>query len=535
MTHVEHRMSREEKKLIFASSLGTIFEWYDFYLYGYMAVVIAKHFFSSLDPQFAFILALLSFACGFLFRPIGAIIFGHLGDLIGRKSIFLTTLIMMGIATFLVGVLPGYEQIGISAPILLVLLRIIQGIAMGGEYGGAIIYVAELAPHSHRASYTSWIQIAPCVGYFFSITSIIFFQKLFGEKAFDEWAWRLPFLISLFYLVFSIILRLKMQESKAYQSMKLNGGLSKSPVKETFLVWKNLKWVLVSLFSGILGQTVLIGMSNLYLLYFLTQILNVDSLTANICISIGLLFYFVFILFFAKLSDEIGRRKLIVGGCFLAMISIYPVYLSIAWVVNPQLVRANLSHPVVLLANHENCHIQYKNHKHSNKLSLCDKAKQSLISSGVNYRQKNIEDPTKVYIQIGNTQIPFYSEHGLKKSLKENGYPLMSSELHINYIPLMVLIIYLFVIAAMVLGPLGCFLLELFPTRIRYTGMSFPYHFGNGLFGGFLPAISFSLVAYTGNIFSGLWYGIILSVIAFVVGYFFIPETKNRDIHSQDF
>lgn len=534
MSCVEHKMSQEEKKLILASSLGTIFEWYDFYLYGYLAVVIAKHFFSTLDPQFAFILALLSFACGFLFRPVGAIVFGHLGDLLGRKSIFLLTLVMMGIATFCVGLLPGYEQIGVAAPILLVFLRIVQGIAMGGEYGGAIIYVAEFAPQEHRASYTSWIQIAPCVGYFFSITSILIFQTIFGESAFEAWAWRLPFLISFFYLIFSIYLRLKMQESKAFQQMKLNGGLSVSPVRETFLMWKNLKWVLVSLFSGILGQTVMIGMSNLYLLYFLTQVLKVDSLTANICLSIGLLFYLFFILYFARLSDRIGRRPLIVMGCFLAMISIYPVYQGISRLVNPDLVKANSHLPVTLFANRDRCHLQYKRYDHHETLSYCDKAKQSLIDSGVSYRHQHSDAQELVYIQIGTEKMLFISHEDLQNKLQNMGYPLIANGLHIQYVPLMGLIIYLFMITAMILGPLGCFLLELFPTRIRYSGMSFPYHFGNGLFGGFLPAICFSLVAYTGNIFSGLWYGIILSAIAFIVGYFYIPETKNRDIHSQD-
>lgn len=336
------------------------------------------------------------------------------------------------------------------------------------------------------------------------------------------------------YLIFSIFLRVKMQESRAFQQMKLNGGLSPSPVKETFLLWKNFKWVLVSLFSGILGQTVMIGMSNLYLLYFLTQILKVDSLTANICLSIGLLFYLFFILFFAKLSDRIGRRPLIVTGCFLAMISIYPVYLGMSRVVNPDLVNANSHYPITLWANRDTCHIQYKIQENSKSLSSCDHAKQALIASGVGYRHHHLQNVDQAYVQIGDEQFQFISQEDLQNQLLKKGYPLAANGLHIQYAPLLALIIYLFMITAMILGPLGCFLLELFPTRIRYTGMSFPYHLGNGLFGGFLPAICFSLVAFTGNIFSGLWYGIILTAIAFIVGYKFIPETKNRDIHSQN-
>lgn len=534
MPEDEHKMSREEKKLILASSLGTIFEWYDFYLYGYLAVVIARHFFSSLDPQFAFILALLSFACGFVFRPLGAVVFGHLGDLWGRKSIFVLTMVMMGIATCCVGVLPGYQQIGIAAPVLLVMLRIIQGIAMGGEYGGAIIYVAEFAPHNKRASYTSWIQISPCIGYFISITSIIIFQQIFGEARFEAWGWRFPFLISFIYLLFSVYLRLKMQESKAFQQMKLNGGLSASPIKETFLLWKNFKWVLISLMSGILGQAVMIGMSNLYLLYFLTQVLKVDSVTANTCLSIGLLIYLFSILLFARLSDRIGRRPLIVTGCFLAMISIYPVYLGISKAVNPALVKANSLYPVKVLANRQLCHWHYRQDTTKKNMTICDKVKQVLINNGISYRLESMESKDVVYIQMGSEKFQFESASALTEQLYRKGYPRVANGLHIQFGPLIFFIGFLFMISAMILGPLGCFLLELFPTRIRYTGMSFPYHFGNGVFGGFLPAICFSLVAYTGNIFSGLWYSIILSAIAFIVGICFIPETKNRDIHCKN-
>ncbi len=539
----KHRMSKEEKKLIAASSLGTIFEWYDFYLYGYMAFIISKHFFSSLESSIAFIFSLLAFACGFLFRPLGALLFGHLGDLLGRKIIFISTITIMGVATFLVGLLPTYHQIGIYAPTLLILLRIIQGLAMGGEYGGAIIYVAEFAPHHKRASYTSWIQIAPSLGYFLSVLSILIFQSMFGSQAFEIWAWRLPFLSSLFYLIISIYLRVRMQESAAFQHLKLNGGLSYSPFKEAFFEKKNFKRICISLFGAILGQTVTVGISNLFMLYFLTQVLKVDNLTANICLSISLIGYLFFILLFARMSDKVGRRKLIVTGIFLALISVYPVYLGVAWNANGDLMNAQRNSPIVLQTHSSECSSKLKiEHHHQNK-SACDVVRDMLITAGVGFHQQKSSD-NFIYLNIGHDSLKISKEftpdrQQLTKKVQEllykYHYPTVANPKPINLLIVIALTSYLFAISAMILGPLGAFLIELFPTRIRYTAMSFPYHFGNGFFGGFLPVICFSIMTITGNMFSGLWYVLVLLLVSLVVSYCYLPETKDQDIHEKDY
>lgn len=530
-----HKMTAAEKRLIFASSLGTIFEWYDFYLFGYLAIVFSKHFFSNLDANSAFIFSLIAFASGFLFRPIGAIIFGHVGDLLGRKFTFLFTIFMMGCATCLVGLLPTYQQVGIWAPISLITLRILQGIALGGEYGGAAIYIAELAPNHRRAEYTSWIQIAPSIGYFLSISSIVTLQALLGASAFEEWGWRIPFLISSLYLIFSIFLRMQMQESQAFQNLKLNGGLSRSPMKETFLVWDNLKKVLICLFGGILGQAIIISMSNLYLLYFLTQILKVDSFAANLCLSISLFFYVLFVLYFGRLADRVGRRKLIVTGCFLACISIYPVYQALTWSANAQLAKAQIQTPIILKVPLSTCHFQLMESRSEIPRTLCDKAKRALINLGMSYRQMNIPQGQDSFIEMGHDRIQLNSNESIQSQLqmlqKKYFYPEKANMHEYSYIKVICLISYLLFISAMLLGPLACFLVEMFPTRIRYTGMSFPYHFANGFFGGFLPAICFGIVTYTGNIYSGLWYGIILSGLSFMVSFLFLPETKNKNIH----
>jgi MFS family permease len=531
-----HQMTRSEKKLIFASSLGTIFEWYDFYLFGYLAIIFSKLYFTQLDPNSAFILSLCAFASGFLFRPIGAIIFGHLGDILGRKFTFLFTIFMMGLATCMVGLLPTYQQVGIWAPISLVLLRILQGIALGGEYGGAAIYIAEFAPAHRRAEYTSWIQIAPSIGYFISISSIVTLQAILGLSAFEQWGWRICFLMSSIYLIFSIFLRMKMQESKAFQNLKLNGGLSRSPIRETFLVWDNLKKVLICLFGGILGQAIIISMSNLYLLYFLTQILKVESFAANLCLSISLIFYIIFILFFGRIADIWGRRKLIVMGCFLGCISIYPVYQALTWAANPLLAKAQINTPIILRAPAKTCHFQFLELSEPNTpLTACDQAKKALIERGLGYRQINIADGQPVLIEFGKDKIALQNDSSISSELqtlqKKYHYPERANMQEFNYFKVIGLISYLLFISAMLLGPLACFLVEMFPTRIRYTGMSFPYHFANGFFGGFLPAISFAIVTYTGNLYSGLYYGMILSGLAFVVSLLFVPETKETNIH----
>jgi MFS family permease len=545
---MSHHMTWQEKKLVMASSLGTVFEWYDFYLYGYLASVIANQFFSGLNKNTAFIFALLTFAVGFLFRPLGALIFGRMGDILGRKQTFLLTITIMGLSTFLVGCLPNYQSIGIAAPIILITLRMLQGIALGGEYGGASIYVAEFAPENKRGAYTAWIQVSSSVGYFMSISVIYMTQKYLGQNQFENFGWRFPFLLCAIFLLISIYIRVKMQESPVFMKLKLQGEISRSPILETFGQWKNLKWVLVALFSVIIAQSVMAFCGNFYAFYFLTQILKVDPSIASMCVAVGLLICMPFLIFFAQLSDKVGRRNIMLMGCLLGVLSYFPVYHALVGAVNPQLIVAQQKNPVVLHTNLKECSWQFDWSGHAKFVTSCDVAKQSLMTLGVSYKTLDLGDTKESFITLGTQRIDSFSGVGLpdeqlqarKKqlldnlriALKEHHYLNEPNTKNIHIFMICMLLTYLLMISCMVYGPQAAFLVELFPSRIRYTAMSLPYHLGNGLFGGLMPAITYSIVAQTGNMYSGLWYPVGICFICFIVGLIFLPETYQKNIHQ---
>ena len=541
-------MTGEERKVIFASSLGTVFEWYDFYLYGSLAAIIAKKFFAGLDPGSAFIFALLAFAAGFIVRPFGALLFGRLGDMIGRKYTFLVTILIMGLSTFIVGLLPSYAAIGVAAPVILIALRLLQGLALGGEYGGAATYVAEHAPHGKRGAYTSWIQTTATLGLFLSLLVILGVRTGLGEDAFNDWGWRVPFLVSIFLLGISVWIRLKLNESPAFARMKQDGKTSKAPLTESFGKWGNLKFVILALLGLVAGQAVVWYAGQFYALFFLTQTLKVDGVTANLLIGLSLLIGTPFFLVFGSLSDKIGRKPVILAGCLLAALTYFPLFQALTQAGNPDLAKALANSPVTLVADPAECSFQFNPTGTAKFTSSCDIAKQMLAASSVNYT--NVAGTGVAQIQVGSQVIPAFDGKGLpaaefkdkeaalKKdigaAIKAAGYPAKADPAKINK-PLVTAILVLLVIyVTMVYGPIAAALVELFPTRIRYTSMSLPYHIGNGWFGGLLPTIAFALVAQNGNIYYGLWYPIIVASATFVIGLFFLPETKDRDIYAHD-
>ena len=541
-------MTGEERKVIFASSLGTVFEWYDFYLYGSLAAIIAKKFFAGLDPGSAFIFALLAFAAGFIVRPFGALLFGRLGDMIGRKYTFLVTILIMGLSTFIVGLLPSYAAIGVAAPVILIALRLLQGLALGGEYGGAATYVAEHAPHGKRGAYTSWIQTTATLGLFLSLLVILGVRTGLGEEAFNDWGWRVPFLVSIFLLGISVWIRLKLNESPAFARMKQDGKTSKAPLTESFGKWGNLKFVILALLGLVAGQAVVWYAGQFYALFFLTQTLKVDGVTANLLIGLSLLIGTPFFLVFGALSDKIGRKPVILAGCLLAALTYFPLFQALTQAGNPDLAKALANSPVTLVADPAECSFQFNPTGTAKFTSSCDIAKQMLAASSVNYT--NVAVTGVAQIQVGSQVIPAFDGKGLpaaefkdkeaalKKdigaAIKAAGYPAKADPAKINK-PLVTAILVLLVIyVTMVYGPIAAALVELFPTRIRYTSMSLPYHIGNGWFGGLLPTIAFALVAQNGNIYYGLWYPIIVAGATFVIGLFFLPETKDRDIYAHD-
>ncbi|HEX5357212.1 MAG TPA: MFS transporter [Aquabacterium sp.] len=604
-------MTAEEKKVIFASSLGTVFEWYDFYLYGSLAAIIAKQFFAGLDPTSAFIFALLAFAAGFIVRPFGALVFGRLGDMIGRKYTFLVTILIMGMSTFIVGVLPGYAKIGAAAPVILIVLRLLQGLALGGEYGGAATYVAEHAPHGRRGAYTAWIQTTATMGLFLSLLVILGVRTAIGEEAFADWGWRVPFLVSIALLAISVWIRMSMNESPAFKKMKEEGKTSKAPLSESFGQWGNLKIVILALFGLVAGQAVVWYTGQFYALFFLTQALKVDGATANILVAIGLLIGTPFFVVFGSLSDKIGRKPIILGGCLIAAVTYFPLFKALTEAANPDLARAQASAPVTLVADSSECSFQFNPTGTAKFTSSCDIAKQLLASSSVNYENVSGAAGATAVIKVGETVINSYSptkitdadipaakeaatkakEAALKKvedmkaagvsgkeaedklkdaekalkeagatlaafdkdgkaaatkviegqfkkavgaALKSAGYPAKADPAKLNK-PVIVAILTLLVIyVTMVYGPIAAMLVEMFPTRIRYTSMSLPYHIGNGWFGGLLPTTAFAIVAQTGNIYNGLWYPIIVASITFVIGLLFVRETKDVDIYAGD-
>ena len=543
-------MSGEEKKVIFASSLGTVFEWYDFYLYGSLAAIIAKQFFSGLDEGSAFIFALLAFAAGFIVRPFGAVIFGRLGDMIGRKYTFLVTILIMGVSTFIVGVLPNYASIGVAAPVILICLRLLQGLALGGEYGGAATYVAEHSPAGQRGAYTAWIQTTATLGLFLSLMVILGTRTAIGEEAFADWGWRVPFLVSIIMLAISVYIRLSMNESPAFVKMKAEGKTSKAPLTEAFGQWKNLKIVILALFGLVAGQAVVWYSGQFYALFFLTQALKVDGATANIMVAISLIIGTPFFVIFGTLSDKIGRKPLIMLGCLLAVLTYFPVFDALTKAANPDLHAAQLKNKVVVTSDPAECSFQFNPTGTLKFTSSCDIAKQVLASSSVSYDNVVGAAGTTASIKIGETEIAGYSSKGLPAdeakaksaefrkavadALKAAGYPAKADMAKFDKVTVVIILTYLVILVTMVYGPIAAMLVEMFPTRIRYTSMSLPYHIGNGWFGGLMPTTAFAIVAQTGNMYNGLWYPIIIAGMTFVIGMIFVRETKDVDIYAND-
>jgi MFS family permease len=546
-------MTAEERRVIFASSLGTVFEWYDFYLYGSLSAIIAAQFFSGVNPTAGFIFALLAFAAGFAVRPFGALVFGRLGDLVGRKYTFLITIMIMGVATFLVGILPNYATWGVIAPVILISLRLLQGLALGGEYGGAATYVAEHAPQGRRGFYTSWIQTTATLGLFLSLLVILGVRTYIGEDAFKDWGWRIPFLVSIVLLAISVWIRLQLNESPAFQRMKADGKGSKAPLRESFGQWSNLKIVIIALLGLTAGQAVVWYGGQFYALFFLTQTLKVDPTAANIMIALSLAIATPFFIVFGALSDKIGRKPIILGGCLLAAVTYFPIFKAITHYANPALEAAATASPVTVVADPKECSFQFVPAELKGQVtftSSCDIATGFLAGRYVPYENEAAPAGTVAKIRIGSTEIPSFSGGGLSaeefkaqsagftKSLGDAvtaaGYPVKADSAAMNK-PMVVLLLTILVIyVTMVYGPIAAALVELFPTRIRYTSMSLPYHIGNGWFGGFLPTTAFAMVAATGDIYYGLWYPVIIAAGTFVIGLLLVPETKDRDIYRED-
>ena len=538
-------LTQGHKKVIFASSLGTVFEWYDFYLYGSLAAIIAKQFFSGLNETSAFIFALLAFAAGFAVRPFGAIVFGRLGDIVGRKYTFLVTIVIMGLSTFLVGVLPSYASIGFAAPAILIVLRLLQGLALGGEYGGAATYVAEHAPNGKRGLYTSFIQTTATIGLFLSLLVILGVRTYLGTEAFEAWGWRIPFLLSIVLLGVSVWIRMQLHESPLFQQMKAEGKTSKAPITESFFS-KNGKIVLLALLGATAGQAVVWYTGQFYAMFFLSQSLKVDATTTWLMIATALALGTPFFIFFGWLSDRIGRKWIIMVGCLVAALTYMPLFKALTHYANPAVEEARSSAPAVVHADPATCSFQFDPVGKKKFTNSCDIATAALAKAGIPYTIEPVAAGTVARVSVGGTDVASYEGAGLagddakakgeafgkelKAALTTAGYPEKADPARINK-PMVVAILTLLVIyVTMVYGPIAAWLVELFPTRIRYTSMSLPYHIGNGWFGGFLPTIAFALVAATGNIYYGLWYPIVIAVMTFVIGSLFLRETKDVDI-----
>ena len=542
-----HEATQSEKLVITASSLGTVFEWYDFYLYGLLATIISAQFFSGVNETTGFIFALAAFAAGFAVRPFGALVFGRIGDLVGRKNTFLVTMGLMGLSTFVVGVLPSYASIGVAAPILLLVMRLVQGLALGGEYGGAATYVAEHAPNNKRGLYTSFIQTTATLGLFAALLVVIGTRTLIGEEAFKDWGWRVPFLVSIILLAVSMWIRLQLAESPVFQKMKEEGTTSKAPLTEAFGQWKNAKWVLVALIGAVAGQAVVWYTGQFYAMFFLEKMLLVDGATTNILIAIALGIGTPFFIFFGWLSDRIGRKPIIMLGCALAVLTYFPAFKALSEAANPALAHAQANAPVTVITNENDCSLQFDpvgKNKFDSK--SCDIAKAFLAKSSVSYTSTEAPagtvaqvtvggetftapDPAKVSGDERKAAIKAFQDE-VKAALTKAGYPSKADPEQIDK-PMAVLILtYLVLLVTMVYGPIAALLVELFPTRIRYTSMSLPYHIGNGWFGGFLPTTAFAMVAATGDIYYGLWYPIVIAGLTLVCGLLFLPETFKRNI-----
>ena len=569
-----HQATQSEKLVITASSLGTIFEWYDFYLYGLLTAIIAAQFLTGLNPTTSFIMALLIFAAGFVVRPFGALVFGRIGDMVGRRYTFIITLTVMGLSTFLVGCLPTYKTVGVAAPIMLVILRMLQGLALGGEYGGAATYVAEHAPNNKRGLYTSFIQITATGGLAMALLIVIAVRSPVsgvGEEAFKAWGWRIPYLLSGGFLVIGLWLRLKLHESPVFQKMKAEGTSSKAPLTEAFAEWKNLKIVLIAFFGAIAGQAVIWYTGQLYAMYFLEKMLKVDGITANTLVMAGLVLGVPFFLFFGWLSDKIGRKPIIMAGCALATLTLFPTFHALTRAANPALAQAQETAPVTVTANPDECSSQF-DPVGTNKFdsTSCDIVKNALAKAAVNYRLAKAAPGTVASISIGATAIaapdpkvvtgddrkkaiaaftariagaaavPAKPADGAKPAvdakpavigeLSKVGYPAKADPKAINTPLVIALLFYLVLLVTMVYGPIAAMLVELFPSKIRYTSMSLPYHIGNGWLGGLLPAIGFAMVAANGDIYYGFWYPVVVAALTLVFGMIFLPETYKRNI-----
>jgi len=526
-------MTSEERLVIFASSLGTVFEWYDFYIYGTLGVFLAKYFFSNVPANVGFIFALLAFAAGFAVRPFGALIFGRLGDMIGRKYTFLITMSLMGIGTFFIGVIPGYATWGIVAPIVLIALRLVQGLALGGEYGGAAIYVAEHAPANKRGYYTSWIQTTATLGLFMALLLILGIRTWMGEGPFGDWGWRIPFLLSAILLGVSIWIRLKLNESPLFRRMVEEGKQSKRPLSEAFGEWKNLKIAILALFGATAGEAVVWYGGQFYALFFLTQTLKVPAVTASIMIAIALAIGTPFFIVFGALSDRVGRKPIMLAGFALAAVTYFSIFQGITHFANPKLEQALATAPVTVTSDPGECSFQFKATGTEKYTTGCDNIKAALVNLSVNYNNVSAPTGTKASVKIGDQTIAADTPSlaaAIAAAVKAHGYPASADPNDINYVMTVVMLAILVLYVTMVYGPIAAWLVEMFPTRIRYSGLSLPYHIGNGWFGGFLPATVFAIVAATGNIYSGLWYPIAVAAMSFVVALLFLPETKDVDI-----
>ncbi len=539
-------IDKAHRQVIFASSLGTVFEWYDFYLYGSLAAIISKQFFSGVNETTGFIFALLAFAAGFAVRPFGALVFGRLGDMVGRKHTFLITIVIMGLSTALVGVLPSYATAGVIAPVALVVLRLLQGLALGGEYGGAATYVGEHAPPGKRGRYTSWIQTTATLGLFLSLVVILLCRSWLGAE-FETWGWRIPFLVSVVLLGISVYIRLQLAESPVFLEMKAEGTSSKAPLTESFARWGNLRLVILALLGATAGQAVVWYCGQFYALFFLTQVLKVEAQTANLLIAASLLVGTPFFVVFGILSDKIGRKKIILAGCLLAAITYVPIFKGLTHYANPAIEHASNQSPVSVLADPNACSFQFDPVGKKKFVQSCDVAKAALAKAGVPYTNNAAAVGSVAQIRIGDGPVIASVEGGtmsgaefkaatekfsksLGGALKEAGYPAKADPAQINLFMVWVLLLILVIYVTMVYGPIAAWLIELFPARIRYTSLSLPYHIGNGWFGGFLPTVAFALVALTGDIYYGLRYPIIIALMTVVIGFFFLPETKDRAV-----
>jgi MFS family permease len=541
-------ITKDERMVIFASSLGTVFEWYDFYLYGSLAAIISAQFFKAVNETTSFIFALLAFAAGFFVRPFGAIVFGRIGDLIGRKYTFLVTILLMGGATVIVGVLPNYDSIGIAAPIILISMRILQGLALGGEYGGAATYVAEHAPNGKRGFFTSFIQTTATLGLFLSLIIILSCRLALGGAAFDAWGWRIPFLLSAILVAVSVWIRLQLAESPVFKRMKEEGKITRAPLTESFLRWGNLKIVLLVLFGGVAGQGVVWYTGMFYELFFLLQTVKLESQAANLIVAFSLIIGTPFFIVFGALSDRVGRKWIIMVGCLIAALTYFPIFKGLVHYANPALEEATIAAPVVVVADPADCAFQFDPIGKKTFKSSCDQVKTMLAKKAIPYTNEAAPAGTLASVRVGTDVVQSFNGNEPGVDFKSKNaelakalgaatkmYPAKADMSRVNTPMVVLLLVILVIYVTMVYGPIGAWLVELFPARIRYTSMSLPYHIGNGWFGGFLPTIAFALVAATGDIYYGLWYPIAIALMTFVVGSLFMKDSDTQgSIHHSD-